>query len=72
MLNGEFMKRQKKFKSSPWPVKGKEKQQERKPMMFWTPFGMVFEIRGFGFSSIFWGVLIFLCLAKFFAWYAHG
>mgnify|MGYP003365359020 CR=1 FL=1 len=71
MLNGEFMKRTEKFKSSPWPAAKivKRAKKQHQPKMFFTPFGMVFEAGPFRLSDL-WKTLIVLVPVLFFLyWY---
>lgn len=74
MLNGEFMKRQKKFKSSPWPVANKRKPRKRTPLQFFTPWGYISEVgSNWTFSKVSFQIVLILLLSVYiyFGWFAN-
>lgn len=68
-MNGEFMKRTKKFKSEPWPVANKRKQARRGSKVYMTPFGPIFEMGKFTWMDLLWSAVLFIGVCKFLIWY---
>lgn len=73
MLNGEFMKRQKKFKSSSWPVAKKRKPKQRAPLQFFTPWGFISEVgSNWTFSKVSFQIVLVLIILFFVLVGNHG